>query len=197
MTSSASGAGSAGSTRGAAARGRRTLLLTLLALACVLAAVLAAGRGQWASHWARWWGPAGADLTLDVRALSPAMDEAALLRHFAGAALACTDGVDGQRLCAAPLAHADGVTAARLQAWLVNGRLQAVEVWVPWWQHHSAARALVARLGAPSIASNGTKTNPSPSIAWDLPGGTLRIDRHPGWNPWRWTALHWAARTPG
>lgn len=184
----------AGATGSTATR-RRTRMLTLLALGCVLAAVLAAGRGHWDSHRARWWGPAGADLALDLRALSPAMDEAALLRHFSGAALACTDGMDGQRLCAAPLAHVDGVTAARLQAWLANGRLQAVEVWVPWWEHHNAARALVARFGAPAIASRGTATQARPSIAWELPGGWLHIDRHPGWNPWRWTTLHWAAHT--
>lgn len=134
---------------------RRTRVLTLLALACALAALLWAGRGQFDSYRAWWWGPAGADLAAPYRSLSPAMDEAALQRHFAGAALRCNDVEGGERLCTAPLSHVDGVPAARLQAVLADGRLRAVEVWVPWWEHHSAARRLIADLGAPAFATTG------------------------------------------
>ncbi len=176
---------------------RRTLLLALLAAGCMLAALLWAGRGQLDSHRDRWFGPAGADLAPRYAALSPAMDESALQRHMAGAALVCADAAAGERHCAARLAHADGVAASRLGAVLVDGRLRTVEVWVPWWEHHSAARRLVAVLGAPTSHASATPDSPAPgSIAWEMPGGTVRIARQPGWNPWHWSRLVWAARAP-
>ncbi len=176
---------------------RRTLLLALLAAGCMLAALLWAGRGQLDSHRDRWLGPAGAELAPRYAALSPAMDERALQRHLAGAALVCADAAAGERHCKARLAHADGVAASRLLAVLVEGRLRAVEVWVPWWQHHSAARSLVTVLGAPtSHASATADTAELGSIAWEMPGGTVRIARQPGWNPWHWSRLVWTARAP-
>ena len=176
---------------------RRTLVLSLLACGCMLAALLWAGRGQLDSHRDRWFGPAGADLALRYAALAPAMDEAALQRHMAGAALVCADAAAGERHCQARLSRADGVAASRVQAVLAEGRLRTVTVWVPWWEHHSTARSLVATLGAPTSHANATAASADlGSIAWEMPGGTVRIARQPGWNPWHWSQLLWTAREP-
>ena len=172
---------------------RRGLALALLLLAGALAASLWAGREQLGSHLAWWASGADARIALRYPALSSALDEAGLRRHFAGLPLQCGDAPAG-RLCEATLARADGVPAARLQLRLQSGQLQSTEVSVPWWAHHRAVRALVDQLGAPT-AYDRTASDPGPprSMAWELPRGTLRVALEPGWNPWRWSVLRWSA----
>lgn len=172
---------------------RRGLAIGLLALAFALAGALWAGRGQIESHRAWWFGGASARIAMHWPALSPAMDEAALQRHFAGTSLQCS-GASAQRSCTADLAQADGVAAARLLLTLQAGRLRQAEVLLPWWAQHAAARVLSARLGAPtSIDAVAPAPGVPRALAWELPQGTVALPRDPGWNPWRWTAVRWVA----
>lgn len=178
---------------------RRGWALTLLALAavlgCIVVVALWAGRDEFAKHQSYLLGEADARVAMHYAALSPALDEAALQRHFAPAALRCSndEGLDA-RICEAALAQADGVAAARLRATLVQGRLQQLEVFVPWWAHHSAARALTTQQGAPSAFDTPEPgTDESASLVWPAAAGTVRLARAPGWNPWRWSVLRWTA----
>ena len=182
--------------RRSARRGWALALLSLAAvLGCILVAALWAGRDEFANHRAYLLGQTDARVAMDYAALSPAMDEAALQRQLGPVALLCRDVAGGDtRLCEAPLAQADGVAAARLRATLAQGRLQQLEVFVPWWAHHGAARTLTAHLGAPTAVGPEPAASGQPSeILWALPHGTLHTVRAPGWNPWRWSVLRWTA----
>ena len=185
-----------GAERRTARRGWAVTLLALAAaLGCIVIAALWAGRDEFANHHAYLLGASDARVTIDYAALSPAMDEAALQGRFAPAALRCSDAEgDATRICEAALAQADGVAAARLRATLAKGHLQQLEVFVPWWAHHRAAQALTARQGAPSaFVTPQARTDEAASLVWPTAAGAVRLDRAPGWNPWRWSVLRWAA----
>lgn len=185
-----------GSERRSARRGWGLALLALAAaLGCILVAALWAGRDEFANHRAYLLSKADARVEMDYAALSPAMDEAALQRHFAPLALRCrNDEGSDARICEAALAQADGVAAARLRAALAQGRLQQLEVFVPWWAHHRAARALTAQIGAPTTFDAKPAAADQPGeIHWALAQGTLHMARDPGWNPWHWSVLRWTA----
>lgn len=185
-----------GAERRTARRGWSLALPSLVALlACTVLAVLWAGRGEFGSHHAYLLGGADARIAMDYASLSPALDEAALQRHFAPAVLHCVDaGSGGGRLCEAALAQADGVAAARLRATLAQGRLQQIELFVPWWAHHRAAQALTAQRGAPTaFYTPKTSADPPAALLWADATGTVRVDRDPGWNPLRWSVLRWVA----
>lgn len=185
-----------GAERRSTRRGWALALLALTAaLACIVILALWAGRDEFGKHRAYLLGEDGARLTLDYAALSPATSEAALQRQLAPADWRCTDAEGGDaRICEAALAQANGVAAARLRVTLRQDRLQQAEVFVPWWAHHAMARALIAQLGAPSTFDAAPPAPDQPrTIAWAFGQGTLRIARDPGWNPWHWTVLRWAA----
>ncbi len=167
-------------------RGR--LAAALLAAALALAAWLWPQRPLVAEHLAAWQASAP-PVAMRYAALSPAMDEADLQRHFAGLAWRCT-GQPAARLCEAAMTRADGVPAAGLRAAFQRGRLQSLALRLPWWRHHQMARTLVQTLGAPDAATPGTGEQ-APSIAWQLPGGQLDLPRAPGLQPLRWTELRW------
>lgn len=188
-----------GTERRSARRGWGLALLTLAAaLGGVLIAALWVGRDEFSNHQAYLLGDADARVALNYAALSPAMDEAALQRHVAPATLRCRDAEDsGTRVCEAALAQAGSVAAARLRATLGQGRLQQLDVFVPWWAHHGAARALTAQQGAPfAIDRPEPGDDQAERLVWPAAAGSVRLARSPGWNPWRWSVLRWSASTP-
>ncbi|KQP38008.1 hypothetical protein [Pseudorhodoferax sp. Leaf274] len=177
-------------------RPRRSGALLLAAL-LALAGLLWAGRADLPAHLARWTGGAArAQATLDYARLSPTLDAAALARQLDDLPLQCQALADGSA-CEAALAQANGLPAALLRASWQQGRLQAVDVLVPWWAHHRAVGMLTARLGAPGghevIAADGQRIA---ALSWSLPEGTVQVARAPGWNPLHWTALRWNATPP-
>lgn len=176
------------------ARGALALLAPMLLAGIALLGW--AGRGEFASHRAWWSASARAHVTLPWQALHAGMTPEQLAERLGGPALACEATPQGRR-CTAPLARADGLPAAALQAqWTAAGageRLAQLELLLPWWQHHAAARALLPRLGGP------TALLPAPApqaLLWQLPQGQVRLARAPGWNPWHWTVLRWQASPP-
>lgn len=171
---------------------RRAPLAAGLALAA-LAALLWAGRAELPEHLARWFAGGRAGIAVDYARLSAELDAAALARLVGGVALPCRDAAAGS-VCEAALSEANGLPAAHLRATWQQARLRTVEVDVPWWAHHDAVRMLTARLGPPVRADAALPgSGQAPGILWALPHGALRIDRAPGWNPWAWSTLRWAA----
>jgi hypothetical protein len=186
----------AGAERRSARRGWGLALLALAAaVGGILVLALWAGRDEFSTHRAYLLGDDGARVSIDYAALSPALDEAALQRLLAPAVWRCSDTEGGAaRLCEAALAQANGVAAARLRATLRQGQLQQTEVFVPWWAHHAAARALTAQLGAPSAYdAQPSASAQAPSLRWTFAEGALHLPLAPGWNPWRWSVLRWTA----
>lgn len=167
----------------------------LLAAALAAAGLLWAGRAELPEHLARWSGSSAQVARLpDIARLSPTLDAGALARQLGTKALACRPVADDGQVCETALAEAGGVAAARLRAAWQRGRLQTVEILVPWWQHHPAVGALVQRLGPPSgNAHMGPEGRRLPALTWNLAQGTLVFPRAPGWTPWRWLQLHWRA----
>ncbi|WP_326535969.1 hypothetical protein [Pseudorhodoferax sp.] len=176
-------------------RPRGAYLPTALAV-LALAALLWSGRAELPEHLARWFGDGRARIALDLARLSPGLDAAALAQLLGGLPLPCQGSADGQ-VCSAALVQADDLPAAHLVATWRQARLQAVDITVPWWAHHGAARWLSARLGPPTGADAATPDDEdaTPGIRWKLAQGTVQIARAPGWNPWAWSTLRW--RAPG
>ena len=133
-------------------------------------------------------------VTLRPNQLATTMDEAALRRHFGGLAWTCaSDPRDAAaRHCVAAASSADDVAALSLTARLANGRLQSAELLLPWWAHHTMLRKLVATLGAPALID---RQAPAPAVrrrvGWRVDGGMVLLDRDPGWDPLRPSALTW------
>lgn len=174
-------------------RPRRSGALLLAAL-LVLAGLLWTGRAELPAQLARWaGGGARADVTLDYARLSPALDAAALARQLGGPPLPCQAQGEAA-VCETALATANGVPAALLRARWQDGRLQSVDLLVPWWEHHHAVGMLTERLGAPDgnevIAADGQHLA---ALRWNLPEGAVQVARAPGWNPLRWSTARWEA----
>lgn len=166
----------------------------LLAAALALAGLLWAGRAELGQHLAHWSGRnAHQTAVVDLTRLAPTLDASALARQLGQAALRCQP-LDGGSVCDAAPARIGGLNAARLRATWQQGRLQTVDILLPWWRHHAAAGMLTQRLGPPSghtvLAADGQR---EASLGWDLPQGTVRLARAPGWNPWRWSTVRWRA----
>jgi hypothetical protein len=144
-------------------------------------------------------------VTLRPHQLASTMDEAALRRHFGSLTWTCASDPRNAaaRNCVAAVSSADDVAALSLTARLMNGRLQSAELLLPWWAHHTMLRKLVATLGAPALID---RQPPAPAtrrqVGWSVDGGTVLLDRDPGWDPLRPNALTWVplaaigARTP-
>ena len=144
-------------------------------------------------------------VTLRPHQLASTMDEAALRRHFGSLSWTCASDPRNAaaRNCVAAVSSADDVAALSLTARLTNGRLQSAELLLPWWAHHTMLRKLVATLGAPALID---RQAPAPAVrrhvGWRVEGGTVLLDRDPGWDPLRASALIWVpvaasgARTP-
>lgn len=182
---------------------RRGWTVAGLALAASVAGtvVLAlwAGRDEFATHRSYLLGGDGPRVALDLAALSPGLDAAALQRQLAPATLHCQAAEDasGLQVCDAALAQANGVPAARLRATLAPSGLRHLELFVPWWAHHRAARALTAQQGAPvAVVPQAPDSDGVRELVWAAGAGTVTLAAAPGWNPWRWTVLRWAAVQP-
>jgi hypothetical protein len=133
-------------------------------------------------------------VTLRPNQLANNMDEAALRRHFGSLSWTCTSEPRNAaaRNCVAAVSSTDDVAALSLTARLANGRLQSAELLLPWWAHHTMLRKLVATLGAPAHVD---RQAPVPAVrrqvGWRVDGGMVLLDRDPGWDPLRPSALTW------
>jgi hypothetical protein len=125
--------------------------------------------------------------------LSAQMDEAALQAHFVGLGLVCqpAQAQSAKQECLAAPEQVDGVSALQLRLVLVDGGLTQATVLVPWWSHHAALRVLLRDLGAAQALS--PEDDPHPSIAWRVPGGEVRLNRAPGFDPLRASSIVWRA----
>jgi hypothetical protein len=189
-----------GAERRSARRGWTAAGLTLtVCVAATVVLALWAGRGEFATHWAHLLGRDAPRIALDLAALAPNLDAAALQQRLALATLHCqaADNASGVRVCDAALAQANGVPAARLRATLAPSGLRQLELFVPWWAHHRAARALTAQQGAPvAVAPQAPGPASGRELVWAAGAGTVTLAASPGWNPWRWSVLRWAAVQP-
>lgn len=135
-------------------------------------------------------------ISLRLAQLSPAMDEAAVARHFAGLPLRCVDAsppldplVD--RVCRVDISRADGIPAMRLAIDFNQGHLVAASVDLPWWSHRTALRQLLARCGPPE--SMEVDQAAKRVVQWRSGSGPVQLDREPGWDPLVSLALRWRA----
>ncbi len=125
--------------------------------------------------------------------LSAQMDEAALKVHFDGLALVCAPAKSKptQVECLATPDQVDEVSALQLRLLLVDGHLSEATVLVPWWRHHTALRALLRDLGAAQSLS--PEHDLQPQIIWRVPGGEVRLNRAPGFDPLHASRILWRA----
>ena len=128
--------------------------------------------------------------------LSGQMDEAALKAHFAGLAMLCrpVQAQPTQQECLATPQQVDGVSALQLRLVLTDGRLTKATVLVPWWRHNPALRVLLRDLGAAQALS--PQDDAHPSIIWRVPGGEVRLNRAPGFDPLYASRIVWRAVVP-
>jgi len=147
------------------------------------------------------WGSASPRVAMPYAALSPDMDEKALRAVMPSLPLRCMsedkarNGL-GDRVCYASLDAADGAPALTAAFFFDGGRLAQGVVQVPWWGHHAAARALVAKLGMPE-AIQDQRVKGARLIQWGVANGIVVINRDPGWDPLGWSAVFWMPRPPG
>ncbi|MFZ4287874.1 hypothetical protein [Variovorax sp. HJSM1_2] len=125
--------------------------------------------------------------------LSAQMDEAALKAHFDGLPLGCAPAQHqpSQTECLATPDQVDGVSALQLRLLLADGHLSEATVLLPWWRHHTALRALLRDLGAAHALS--PENEPQPQIIWRVPGGEVRLNRAPGFDPLHASRIVWRA----
>ena len=146
------------------------------------------------------WGTASPRVAMPYAALSPDMDEKALRAALPSLPLRCIsedrarNGL-GDRVCWASLDAADGAPALTAAFFFDGGRLAQGVVHVPWWGHHAAARALVAKLGVPE-AIQDRRVKGARLVQWGVANGLVGINRDPGWDPLGWSAVFWMPRPP-
>lgn len=146
------------------------------------------------------WGAASPRVAMPYSALSPDMDEKALRAALPSLPLRCIsedksrNGL-GDRVCYASLDAADEAPALTAAFFFDGGRLARGVVHVPWWGHHAAARALVAKLGMPE-AIQDQRLKGARLVQWRVANGIVVINRDPGWDPLGWSAVFWMPRPP-
>lgn len=143
------------------------------------------------------WGASSPRIASPFTRLSGDMDEKALRAALPELSLRCMaedkarNGL-GDRTCFASVDAVDGAPALTAAFFLDSGRLVHAVVQVPWWGHHAAARALVARFGMPEAANDGPVRGVR-LMQWRLASGLVEINRDPGWDPLGWSAMYWMA----
>jgi hypothetical protein len=137
------------------------------------------------------------EIQVQFDALSSAMDEAAVRKHFDGVPLQCNaeNGNLGDRACYSAIDRADGMPAMTLVVFFSKGKLVRAVVQMPWWSHGTWFASLKSRYGAPQ--HGGTLGGwRGPVSRWTIPSGYLEMNRDRGYNPLSWSAAIWTQSLP-
>lgn len=141
------------------------------------------------------------EISTRLGALSTAMDESAIRRHFDGVPLTCIaqgpgGGDLGERVCYASIDKADGDAALTLAAFFNKGKLARVIVQTPWWVNKSWHRRFNAQFGAAQTAGRIDRLFGGPVLRWSMPNGIVETNRDRSFNPLDWNVIVWTGQAP-
>lgn len=136
------------------------------------------------------------EISTNLDALSPKMDEAALRKLFEGVPLTCIHQGPGRselgdRVCYTAIDRADGDAALTFAAFFKKGKLAHTIVQTPWWVHRASMQRLEARYGKGKTAGLVGGRYGGAVLRWQTPNGYVEVNQVRSFHPLDWNLVMW------